>query len=149
MRSRARTLIPAMLLAATFAASSAMAQAGSLLVQVTALENGAPVAGAQVKVDGAARGVTDAGGVLRLPSVAVGRRRLEVAALGRKPRAFAFDVPAGEPAEVEVRLAADAVPVAGVRAAAQPRARPASMGGFYRRAGGNVGHFITREEIDA
>lgn len=57
--TRVSLLLAALALAAAPVPALLAQGTGSLVVQVTAAESGAPLGGAQVKVDGAVRGVTD------------------------------------------------------------------------------------------
>jgi carboxypeptidase family protein/TonB-dependent receptor-like protein len=148
-----RTHVPWRLLLALCACAPAPAAAqtgASLLVQVTAAESGAPLFGAQVTVDGRARGATDAGGVLRVEGLSAARHRVAVTLLGRRTRDFTLELPAGEATEVEVQLEPDPVTLRGVEAEAAPQPRSPALRAFYNRMrNSSVGYFVGREEIEA
>jgi Carboxypeptidase regulatory-like domain len=150
MPLRPLALAAAALLLAWAAALPAAAQGpGSVLVQVLAAESGAPLAGAQVRIDGVGRGATDARGVVRVTGLAPGRHRLEVTALDRESRDFALQVGGAEETEVEVSLAPHAVRIAGVAGVAAARPRTPLLRGFYERMErGTNGYFVGREQID-
>ena len=124
-------------------------EAATLLVQATAAESGAPLAGARVSVDGAARGVTDADGSARIDGVAAGTRRIEVSLVGRKARAFRLPLSAGAVEDVAVALEADPVALPSVTGAARAAPRSPQLRDFYQRARtGSNGRFVTREQIE-
>ena len=149
MPLRPLALATAALLALAAALPAAAQGPGSVLVQVLAAESGAPLAGAQVRIDGVGRGATDARGIVRVTGLAPGRHRLEVGALDRESREFPLQVGGAEETEVEVSLAPTAVRIAGVSGVAAARPRTPGLRGFYERMErGTSGYFVGREEID-
>lgn len=147
---RAAIAAAVLLVAGAAVARPARAQAtGSAAVEVRAEEDGRPLADATLTVDGAARGVTGADGVLRVDGLAPGRHRAEVTMVGRRPQAFPLSTTAGVVEDLEVRMQPRAIAVEGVQATAVGRARSPLVRGFYQRKEHSVmGSFIDRGEIE-
>jgi hypothetical protein len=74
-------------------------------------ETGAPLAGASVRLDGVARGTSDARGVLRLSPLGPGRHLLQVGMLGRQPVAPEVNLVSGGELALDVILEPDVVPL--------------------------------------
>ena len=143
-----RQLSAALALAAALAAAPAAAQRGVLSVTVVDSATKAPVAGAQVSVDGRARGATDAAGALRVEGLAAGERAVEVARIGYGTRRVTVAV-GDAPVEARVELAAAPVTIGGVQGQARPTARQRALEEFYeRKERRHTGYFVTREDIE-
>jgi len=123
-------------------------ETGVLQLMVTDPE-GAPLAGAAAKVDGARSGVTGADGRVRVQGIAPGWHALKVTLLGRRAVALGMMVPPGGVAELEVGMQPDAIRLPGLAATAtrdkgildrHPQHGRPKMAG--------AGKWFTRDDID-
>lgn len=145
----ARFVIPAVTALALHTSVGAAQERATIILRIHAAESQAPLPGAQVSVDGRARGTADARGVLRVEGLAPGTHRASVALLDRIPRAIRVELAAGEAREVAVALEPTTVRLAPVTASASRRGRDARIEGFYLRAQNHItGRFITRAQIE-
>ncbi|MBW3655962.1 MAG: carboxypeptidase-like regulatory domain-containing protein, partial [Gemmatimonadetes bacterium] len=114
--SKLRTLGASLLLAMAAFASPAQAQGrGEVAGQVTASENGEPLSGAQVRIQGTSQqAVTDAGGRYRIGAVSPGSHTVSVTLVGRSASSRTVTVAAGQTATVNFQLSASAVLLEGV-----------------------------------
>jgi hypothetical protein len=126
--------------------AAAQSGPGGVDLQVTDAETGSPLAGAQVRLDGEPRGVSDSTGFVRLNGVAPGSHALRVEMIGHAPQEPRIDVSPGTSLTLEVVLDSASIGVAPVVAtAAAGGDGPAS---HPRRARGS-GVSISREQIVA
>ncbi|MFL5538181.1 MAG: TonB-dependent receptor plug domain-containing protein [Longimicrobiaceae bacterium] len=131
------------------AAGSAAQRTSAITVTVYAAETQAPLAGAQLSVDGHPRGVADARGVVRVEGLEGGAHGLGVSLIGRIPHGLRLELTAGEEREVVVLLRPLSVGLAPLTASARERSRDRRVEGFYRRAQDHTtGHFVTRAQIE-
>jgi hypothetical protein len=127
-------------------AAAAQSGPGAVDLQVTDAESGGPLAGAQVRLDGEPRGVSDSTGFVRLDGVAPGTHALRVEMIGHAPQEPRIDVSPGTSLALEVVLDSASVAVAPIVATAA--AGGEGPGSHPRRAHGS-GVVITREQIVA
>ena len=140
-------LLLAMLLAGWAAPAAAAAQGGTLHVIVREAGGAAPVAGAQVRLQGlGGGGVTDDGGVLRLTRLAPGSRLVQVRMLGFASQQASTAIVAGQTAELRFELQREPIALEPVRVISRPGVL--AQRGFLRRMQGGVGTFVTRAEIE-
>jgi outer membrane receptor protein involved in Fe transport len=150
---KSRMWMPALLLVLALLPTAVEAQdRESIVITVTAAETGAPLAGAQVVLDGGRGAVADADGVIRLTGLAGGDHRIQVRLLGYETAEFTLRVAPGERLEINVALSIAPVEIAGVEATAEagePRGRALAATGFFERMDrGGGGTFLTRDEIE-
>ncbi|HET7232311.1 MAG TPA: carboxypeptidase-like regulatory domain-containing protein [Longimicrobium sp.] len=142
-----RRLVPAAVLALVPAAAAAQANAASSIqITVRAEEGGAPVAGANVELMGAARAVNaDSMGVARFRNVPPGPLLVQIRKLGFGTERFSVVVPARDTLAIEVDLQTEAVRLAEVRATARYNSSLRNTGFFERQASG-LGSYATRQQ---
>lgn len=120
-------------------------------IVVAATDSGsAPIAGADVQVDGGRwRGVTDDRGNLRFDTVPAGVHRVVARRLGLAPESLSTTVSPGQASEVRFRLRSTALNLGAVDVRDE-RIVPARLQGFEERlaAKRNGGQFMTRADID-
>lgn len=142
-------------------AAAQEAEWGRLAVRVVAVEDGAPIAAAVVRVDGAIRGATGDDGRFVIERVRPGRRRLEVSALAWRTGTPEVVVTAGGDVELEVRLVPAPLPLDTLDVfwegpiPDRPARRPQdllphidALRELYDRADSSGGIHILRDEID-
>ena len=151
MKTVTRLRLLALALAAVPGAAdgSAAQRTSSITVTVYAAETQAPLAGAQLSVDGNPRGVADARGVVRVDGLERGTHGLGVSLIGRIPHGLRLELTAGEAREVVVLLRPLSVGLAPLTASARERSRDRRVEDFYRRAQDHsTGRFVTRAQIE-
>lgn len=116
-------------------------------VTVTDAVTREPVNGADVAVNGAVLGITDARGVVRGPVRLAPVLRLEARRAGYLPARVEARLERGA-AQVAVALQPDPVALPEMRAQATARPRSAQLQEFYDRAHRGTGYYITREQIE-
>ncbi len=114
--SKLRTLSASLLLTVSTIPSVAVAQErGEVAGQVTAAESGAPLSGAQVRINGTTRQtLTDASGRYRIAAVAPGSYTLNVSIIGRSAGTRPVTVAAGQTVTANFSLATSAIALEGV-----------------------------------
>lgn len=122
---------------------------GAVTGKVTG-ENGLPLSGANVEVQGTKlRAVTDDRGVFRLNEVPAGQANIEVRRLGFHPDFARVQVPPSGTAELSVALPILAENLVPVTVRARKLQYSGRLAGYYARLEHrNGGVFVTREEID-
>ncbi|HET8654200.1 MAG TPA: TonB-dependent receptor plug domain-containing protein [Longimicrobiaceae bacterium] len=137
------------LIAAIAADSSAQGGAvGDLRVEARDAGSRAPVAGAQVIVQGmGVGGVTDQSGVLVLSGVAAGVRAVSVAHLGYGAAMAHVSIPVGGLGTGTIELVRAPLRLAPLRVVAEARLSPPEWTGFYQRLTSRPGTFFTRADI--
>ncbi|MBV9109015.1 MAG: carboxypeptidase regulatory-like domain-containing protein [Gemmatimonadetes bacterium] len=92
---------------------AAAQEAGVLALKVTDPQ-GAPLAGAAVKIDAVRRGTTGGNGRAMIRGIAPGWHALKVTLIGRRPLAMGMMVPAGGVAELEMGMESAPVTLPGI-----------------------------------
>ncbi len=115
--------------------------------RIVEMEDGSPVEGAEVRIEGAARVATsDAAGRFQLPSVPAGRRALEVEHLSFGVHTDTVELEPGATLRVQIEVPPRAVELEGLEVTAERRYR-GRMSGFEERMERGRGEFVTREQI--
>ncbi|HEY5023015.1 MAG TPA: carboxypeptidase regulatory-like domain-containing protein [Gemmatimonadaceae bacterium] len=110
---------------------------------------GSALSGAQVTIQGTnTRAVTDDDGVFRLGRVQEGDADLYVRRLGYRPESRKVHVTPGGEIHLDVTLVPLAVRLATVEVRRRPEAYDSRLAGYNSRKGSQVGHFVTREQLD-
>lgn len=135
-------------LLATTALSTVLPAQGAIVGSV--LDSlGSPLSGAQVSVQGTnIRAVTDASGVFRLGRLPAGDAALLIRRLGYRPESPTVNVNPATETRLEVRLAALAMRLPTVEVQRRAEVFDSRLAGFNARKARQVGHFVTREELD-
>lgn len=148
-----RVLVLCGLLAVQFAAVRAEAQGGregGSVAGVVRDSLGAGLSAAAVSVaSGRPRTTTDEQGRFRLDGVPAGEHVLTIRRLGFRPETVTVVVTGGAPAALEVFLAAAPTHLTPVVVRERAAVFDARLAGFNARRERGVGHFVTRERIDA
>lgn len=142
------------LIATIVAGGPAHAQAGQgaqgAIAGVVRDSLGAGLSAAQITVAGTRLlATTDEAGRFRIERVAVGEHTVTVRRLGFRPETTVVEVRAGSPAEIGLVLVPVAAPLTPVVVNARAAAYDARLAGFNSRREKGVGHFVTRERLDA
>jgi hypothetical protein len=128
---------------AVLSPAPALAQGdGSVDLQVTDGETGAPLAGATVRLDGVVRAVSDTTGRVFLFGLGPGRHLIDVAMLGRRAVSPEIEIAGGEALVLEVVLETEDVALPGVAASARRGGAPGIRG-----PRGRPGRRIGRDEL--
>ncbi len=131
LRAPLLTTLLAVALALVAQVAPAQAQEGTVSGVVTS-QDGQPISGVQVTVEGTQRGVlTGSDGRFLLPGVPSGPQRIRASSLGYRTETTPVNVQAGQMATVEIQLATSAVALDEVVVTG-------TAGGTERRAIGNV-----------
>ncbi|HSU15804.1 TonB-dependent receptor [Longimicrobium sp.] len=142
-------LLSSVAAALLLAAAPARAQAGGAVeLVVSDAETGAPLAGASVRVDGGAAGVSDSSGRVLLEGLPAGTHVIEVEMMGRRTMQPQVEVSTGQTLELEVLMDASAVELPEITAETQPDDGP---GNAISRAFGRTrgtGILISRGQIE-
>lgn len=110
---------------------------------------GAALSGAQVSVEGStARAVTDASGAFRLTRVQAGTAQIHIRRLGYRPESRELRVQAGTETRLDVQLASLPMRLPTVEVRRRVEAYDSRLAGFNARKERQVGHFVTREQLD-
>lgn len=147
-----RRLIPATVLCLPFLllASQLHAQAATsaskVVGRVTDQDNGRPINGAAVLVEGEGRAVTDANGWFVLEAVAAGAREIRVEMIGYASRTDTVRLNAGRTHELAITLAREPISLKPVEVSV--RSAWLEARGFYEREQSGTGTHITREDIE-
>jgi TonB family protein len=110
---------------------------------------GAALSGARVSVEGStARAVTDASGAFRLTRVQAGTAQVQIRRLGYRPESREVRVQPGTETRFDVQLTSLPIrlPTVEVRRRVEPY--DSRLAGFNARRERQVGHFVTREQLD-
>ena len=110
---------------------------------------GGPVSGAQISVQGSnIRAITDASGAFRLSRLPAGDATLLIRRLGYRPDSPAVRVSPTAETRLEVRLSPLAMRLPTVEVRRRPEVYDSRLKGFNARKEKQVGHFVTREDLD-
>jgi hypothetical protein len=144
----------------TVAAAMALLLPATILGQTTSVEgrvidsaNGAPVAAADVRLRALTSGVefratTGDQGLFTVAGLALGRYLARIERVGYLIREDTVNLGLESVTRLEFELAPDPVLLPGVPAEGRAHAPLNAMSGFWERRERNIGHFITREDID-
>ncbi len=157
MRRSLRLVLPLLLgigalPAALGAQQPATPPPAALQLTVVDAASGEPIGSARVAVAGGIARLSDAAGVVVLRGLAAGSVAGEITHLGYAPRAFAIPLPPGSMLSLSVPMEPRPLPVAGVEVEAEASpygVMTQALKGFYERAEGGAGYYITREQIDS
>lgn len=121
-----------------------------LVGRVEAQEDGAPLVGAIVRVEGLGPVLTDDDGRFQMADVPPGRHAVEVEYLGRSPVSDTLVLERGELVGVVIRLENSPIPLEGLEVVVEQRSIGLESAGFYdRRDRWQVrGARLTREDIE-
>jgi TonB family protein len=110
---------------------------------------GAGVIGARISVEASGvRAITDVAGAFRLTRVEAGEASLQIRRLGYRPESRDVRVEPGGVASINVRLAALPMRLPTVEVRRQVEVYDSRLAGFNARKERQVGHFVTREQLD-
>jgi len=110
---------------------------------------GTPLSGAQITLDSSrSRAVTTGSGEFRFVSVPAGNVEVHFRRLGYRPESRTVRVEPGMAARVEVRLVPLPVRLQTVEVRRRAEAFDSRLAGFNARKSRQVGHFVTREQLD-
>ena len=112
-------------------------------------ENGSPVAGASVQLDGGLGGtLTDTGGRFMMEELAPGWHRIGFSQIGYASRTDSIEVLPGRVTNVQASLSVDPVQLAPLTVVVERREVALQKTGFYKRQAEGFGEFIDREDIE-
>jgi outer membrane receptor protein involved in Fe transport len=124
----------------------AQASSAALELRVLSAVDDRPLSGAQVLVEGISiRGITDRNGILRVPTLPAGPRKITVRYLGYAPMDEVVSLVPGRPTRLLVRMGIEPIALAPVEV--RSRRSILATRGFYDRQRFGQGTFITRDEI--
>ncbi|MGH7689500.1 MAG: carboxypeptidase regulatory-like domain-containing protein, partial [Gemmatimonadaceae bacterium] len=109
---------------------------------------GVPVLGAQVEAGPRYSTVTDSAGAFALRGVPQGPVAVSVRRIGFAPMSSMWDL-GGIALSLDLRIRAFPTMLPTVYAQARPEPYDSRLAGFYRRKAEQLGHYITRGEIDS
>jgi len=130
--------------------SAGLAQAFGDLHGMVRDSLGGGVSGAQVLVEGSRmRVLTDVTGAFRLSGLPAGDVRLNIRRLGYRPVSTPARVDAGTSTRLELSLSPIAARLPVVEVKGKGQVYDSRLAGFNARKNKQVGHFVTRERLDA
>ncbi len=119
----------------------------ALVGRVIDLDDGTPVEGVEVRLDGAARSpLTDADGRFRIDGAPPGRRSLELSHVAFGVHRETVEIESGSTTTVDLAVPARAFELEEIEVTAERRYR-GRMSGFEERMRQGRGEFLTREQI--
>jgi TonB family protein len=135
-------------LVGTLALPAALAAQGTIIG--TVLDSlGAAVSGTQISVEASGvRAVTDASGAFRLTRVQAGDAQLQIRRLGYRPESRTVRIKPGEEISISLTLAALPMRLPTVEVRRKAEVYDSRLAGFNARKERQVGHFVTREQLD-
>lgn len=149
LRSRSGRVV-LILLGAMLLPSTGWGQARGGLSGVVRDSLGGGVNAAQVSLEGsAARTLTDSNGAFRFSSLPVGDVTVNVRRLGYRPTSTRATIEAGANHRIELALSPIAARLPVVEVRGQGQVYDSRLAGFNARRERKVGHFVTRERLDA
>lgn len=133
-----------------FFPASPFAQESQGRIRGTVLDSlGSALSGAQITVDSSSmRTVTGGSGEFHLSRVPAGNVELRVRRLGYRPESRRVRVQAGAETSIDVRLAALPLRLPTVEVRRKVEAYDSRLAGFNARKERQVGHFVSRDQLD-
>ncbi len=147
---RSSRIVAYMLGTLAFFPASPFAQESQGTIRGTVLDSlGSALSGAQITVDSSTmRTVTGASGEFRLSRVPPGNVELRIRRLGYRPESRGVRVQAGAETSIDVRLAALPLRLPTVEVRRKVEVYDSRLAGFNARKERQVGHFVTRDQLD-